>query len=51
MVNNSSFALVKNVPTIQKPIFELINGSNSRISLVTDAGRLSLPASFARRSP
>jgi hypothetical protein len=45
MVNNSRFALVKSVLTIQKPILEPINDSNSRISLTTDAGHLSLPAS------
>jgi hypothetical protein len=44
MVNNSRFALVKSVPTIQMPILEPINDSNSRISLTTDAGNLSLPA-------
>jgi hypothetical protein len=45
MVNNSRFALVKSVPTIQKPILEPINDSNIRISLTTDAGHLSFPAS------
>jgi hypothetical protein len=45
MVNNICLALVKSVPTIQKPILEPINDSNSRISLTTDAGHLSLPAS------
>jgi hypothetical protein len=45
MVNNSRFVLVKSLPTIQKPILEPINDSSSRISLTTDAGQLSLPAS------
>ncbi|MGK0247781.1 MAG: hypothetical protein ACI910_000508 [Oleispira sp.] len=31
------------MPTIQKPILEPINDRNSRISLTTDAGHLSLP--------
>lgn len=43
--SNSRFALVKKVPAIQKPALELVNDSNSRISLTTDAGLLSLPAS------
>lgn len=43
--SKNRFALVKSVPAIQKPISESINDSNSRISLTTDAGRLSLPAS------
>lgn len=39
------FAQAKSVPVIQEPILEPINDSNSRISLTTDAGHLSLPAS------
>jgi len=39
------FALVNRAPAIQEPTQEAINDSNSRISLTTDAGHLSLPAS------
>jgi hypothetical protein len=49
MVNNSRFALVKSVTTIQKSILEPINDNNFKISLITDAGHLSLPASTSAK--
>lgn len=43
--SKNRFALVKSSPVIQKPTPKPIDDSNSRISLTTDAGHLSLPAS------